>query len=88
MAGARLIVGHGPGAGAVFSWLAKPVVAGVIFNAFVMISHIPGVVNSVGAERQPLHYALHLLLVLVGAADVDAGVRAVPGAAAWAPAAR
>jgi putative membrane protein len=49
----------------VFSWLAKPVVAGVIFNAFVMTSHVPAVVNhSVESSSGLLHYSLHVVLVL------------------------
>ncbi len=61
---ARLIVGQGR-MWQVFQWLAKPVVAGVIFNAFVMISHVPGIVNSaVTSGNGGLHYGLHVLLVL------------------------
>jgi putative membrane protein len=60
----RLILGDGRVWG-VFRWLAKPVVAGVIFNAFVMISHIPAVVNhSVSSPNPALHYSLHVVLVL------------------------
>jgi putative membrane protein len=42
--------------------LTKPVVAGVIFNTVIVVTHIPAVVNhSVGSA--PLHYSLHLILV-------------------------
>jgi putative membrane protein len=61
---ARLIVGQGR-VWRAFRWLAKPVVAGVIFNAFVMISHVPGVVNhAVAGGNGLLHYGLHTVLVL------------------------
>ena len=57
----RAIVGEGRGY-AVYSWLTKPIVAGVLFNTVVMVTHIPGVVNS-SAESSPLHYSVHLLVV-------------------------
>ena len=42
---------------AVLQWLTKPVVAGVLFNLAVMVTHIPGVVNaSVRAASPVLHY--------------------------------
>jgi putative membrane protein len=44
------------------SWLAKPVVAGLWFNGIVMITHIPGVVNT-STENGLLHYSLHFLVV-------------------------
>ena len=58
---ARTIIGTGRGyrTGA---WLTKPVVAGVAFNLIVMVTHIPGVVNS-STENGPLHFALHSLVV-------------------------
>ena len=44
-------------------FLCAPIAAGVIFNAYVMITHIPGVVNaSVGNAL--LHYGLHTVLVV------------------------
>jgi putative membrane protein len=61
---ARLVIGQGR-AWRVFQWLAKPVVAGLIFSAFVMISHVPGVVNNaVAGGNGLLHYSLHTVLVL------------------------
>jgi putative membrane protein len=44
------------------SWLAKPVVAGLWFNGIVMITHIPGIVNT-STVNAPLHYSLHFLVV-------------------------
>jgi putative membrane protein len=46
----------------VASVMAKPVVAGLWFNAVIMVTHIPGVVNS-STVNGPLHYSLHFLLV-------------------------
>jgi putative membrane protein len=48
----------------VLSFLCKPVVAGVAFNAVVIITHIPGVVNE-SVANGPFHYGLHLLVVLL-----------------------
>jgi putative membrane protein len=47
----------------VFNWLAKPVIAGVLFNAIVMITHIPQVVNR-SVSNGLMHYSLHIALVL------------------------
>lgn len=58
----RLLIGDGRLYGVV-RWFTKPVVAGVLFNAVVVVTHIPGVVNA-SAENGPLHYSLHVLLVL------------------------
>jgi putative membrane protein len=59
---ARLVVGEGWFAGSVLRRLCRPVVAGVLFNAVVVFSHWPAVVNnSVGVA--PLHYGIHVLLV-------------------------
>ena len=63
---ARLVVGDGR-AYRVVGWLTKPVVAGVAFNATVMITHIPGLVNSAvapGRANGLLHYGLHFSLML------------------------
>jgi putative membrane protein len=61
---ARLLVGNGR-VWQGFRWLAKPVVAGVIFNAMVIVSHIPAVVNEAVTSANPvLHYGLHTVLVL------------------------
>ncbi|MCU1395755.1 MAG: hypothetical protein JWM34_4183 [Ilumatobacteraceae bacterium] len=57
----RLIIGEGRGY-RVFKFMTKPVVAGVLFNMMVMVTHIPGVVNESGISA-PLHYSLHFMLV-------------------------
>jgi putative membrane protein len=46
----------------VVRWMTQPVVAAIGFNAAVIITHIPGVVNE-SATNAPLHYGLHVLLV-------------------------
>jgi putative membrane protein len=43
-------------------FLSKPIIAGLLFNAVVMITHIPGLVNQ-SAQSSPLHYAMHILVV-------------------------
>jgi putative membrane protein len=58
----RLLVGTGR-TWRVVTFMTKPVVAAVVFNAVVMVTHIPPVVN-VSVQSAPLHYSLHLLLVL------------------------
>jgi putative membrane protein len=63
---ARLIIGDGRVYRVVY-WFTKPIVAGVIFNALVMVTHIPGVVNasvSSGRANAVLHYGLHFGVVL------------------------
>jgi putative membrane protein len=58
----RLLVGTGR-TWRVVTFMTKPVVAAVVFNAVVMVTHIPPVVNA-SVQTAPLHYSLHLLLVL------------------------
>jgi len=58
----RVLVGNGRFYRAV-SFAARPVVAGVVFNIVVMITHIPGVVNA-STTNGALHYGVHLLVVL------------------------
>ena len=58
----RLVVGTGR-TWRVVKFMTKPVVAAVVFNVVVMVTHIPPVVNS-AVQSAPLHYSLHLLLVL------------------------
>jgi putative membrane protein len=58
----RVLVGDGRLYRAL-AWLAKPVVAGVTFNAVIIVTHIPMVVNA-SVENGPLHYSLHLIVVL------------------------
>ncbi|MEX2627992.1 MAG: cytochrome c oxidase assembly protein [Ilumatobacteraceae bacterium] len=42
--------------------LAHPVVAAVVFNATVMVIHIPALVNA-STSNGPLHYLLHVMIV-------------------------
>jgi putative membrane protein len=63
---ARLVIGTGRGRDIV-RWCCKPVVAGVSFNAIVMITHIPALVNR-SAENGAMHYVLHLILVVTALA--------------------
>lgn len=58
----RILIGNGRVYGVV-RWLTKPIVAGVVFNAMVMITHVPGVVNT-SVEIAWLHYLLHFMLVM------------------------
>ncbi len=46
----------------IVKWFTHPVVAGVLFNAMVMIVHIPMLVNA-SVDSGPLHYGLHVLVV-------------------------
>jgi putative membrane protein len=45
------------------AFASKAVVAGVVFNLMVMITHIPGVVNA-SVDNGLLHYTLHFFLVV------------------------
>jgi putative membrane protein len=58
----RLLVGTGR-TWRVVKFMTKPIVAAVVFNVAVMVTHIPPVVNA-AVQSAPLHYGLHLLLVL------------------------
>lgn len=58
---ARLLLGDG-GLYRTVKWFAHPVVAGVLFNASVMILHIPLLVNE-SVQNGPLHYLLHVMVV-------------------------
>lgn len=57
----RALVGEGR-AYRVVRWFSKPVIAGLLFNVVVMVTHIPGLVNR-SASSSPLHYSLHVLVV-------------------------
>jgi putative membrane protein len=60
----RVLVGTGR-TYAVLRWLCKPVVAGVLFNLAVIVSHVPGVVNaSVTNDSPVLHYLVHVMVVV------------------------
>ena len=56
-----MLVGNGRGY-RVLAWLCRPVVAGVAFNAVVILTHVPAVVNA-SVANGPFHYGLHLLVV-------------------------
>jgi len=58
----RVLVGKGLGY-RVVRFFSKPVIAGAIFNAMVMILHVPGLVNA-STTNGALHFALHLFVVL------------------------
>jgi putative membrane protein len=58
---ARLVLGRGR-AKRVFYWLARPVPAAVGFNAFLLFSHAPGVVNA-SIQHAVVHYSVHTVLV-------------------------
>jgi putative membrane protein len=58
----RALIGHGR-LYHVVRWLTHPVVAGVAFNVAVMVSHVPGVVNT-SLESGGVHYGVHVLVVL------------------------
>src|SRR6478752_1865331 len=47
----------------VVRWFCHPVVAGVIFNGAVMVTHVPGVVDA-SLGNGPLHYSLHFMVVM------------------------
>ncbi len=57
----RVLVGNGRGY-RVLAFLCKPVVAGLAFNAVVIVTHVPGVVNG-SVANGPFHYGLHVLVV-------------------------
>jgi putative membrane protein len=59
---ARVLLGEGA-TYRIVKWFTHPVVAGVIFNASIMILHIPMLVNE-SVENGPLHYLLHVLVVM------------------------
>ena len=44
-------------------FFTKPVIAAVLFNAVVIITHIPGVVTA-SVDNGPLHYSLHFAVVI------------------------
>ncbi|MEY3796561.1 MAG: hypothetical protein RLZZ170_575, partial [Actinomycetota bacterium] len=49
-------------AGKVIRWLAKPVIAGVLFNVVIMVTHVPAMVNQ-SVSNPVLHYSLHVAVV-------------------------
>ena len=59
---ARVLLGDG-GLYRTVKWFTHPVVAAVLFNAMVMIIHIPALVNA-SIDNGALHYSLHVLVVV------------------------
>jgi len=57
----RLLIGEGRVRSAA-RFLSRPVTAAVLYNAVVMVTHIPALVNR-SAQGGPLHYSLHVMLV-------------------------
>ncbi len=62
----RVLLGEGRGLRIVRA-LCKPIPAALMFNAVVMITHVPGLVNA-SADNPVLHYSLHLALVVTALA--------------------
>ena len=58
----RVLVGNGRFYRVVV-FFTKPVIAAVLFNAVVIITHIPGVVSA-SVDNGPLHYSLHFAVVI------------------------
>jgi len=59
---ARLVV---PDGSAAYRWLrrfSRPLVAGLVFNAVVVFTHWPTLVNT-AVQNGPMHYAVHILVV-------------------------
>lgn len=59
---ARLVIPRGSGTETWLRRLTHPVVAGVIFNAVVIVTHWPTLVN-LSVEIGPVHYLVHLVVV-------------------------
>jgi len=59
---ARLVVQQGSRGWNVLRRLSRPLLAGLIFNALVLFTHWPAVVNT-SVTNGPFHYTLHLVLV-------------------------
>ena len=58
---ARLVVLEGGASSAILRRLSHPVVAGVVFNALVALTHWSGIV-SLSAENSAFHYSAHVVL--------------------------
>ena len=58
---ARLVLGRGRVKRA-FDFLAKPIPAALLFNAFLLLTHAPFVVNA-SVDNAVLHYLVHTVLV-------------------------
>ncbi len=58
----RVLVGDGKLYRGV-AFMCRPVIAAVVFNVVVIVTHIPGVVTA-SVDNGPLHYSLHFAVVL------------------------
>lgn len=58
----RVLIGNGR-LYRVVAQMSRPLLAALVFNTVVIITHIPSVVNA-SVDNGPLHYALHFLVVL------------------------
>jgi putative membrane protein len=58
---ARLVIGDGWFGGKALRWLARPVPAGVIFNAVIVFSHWQNMVD-VSVRYGSVHFGMHVLL--------------------------
>ncbi len=58
----RVLVGDGRFYRGV-AFMCKPVIAAVVFNAVIVITHIPGIVTA-SVDNGPLHYTLHFAVVI------------------------
>jgi putative membrane protein len=58
---ARLVILDGGLSSKILQFFTKPVVAGLIFNALIALTHFSGIVNET-VENGPFHFAMHLLI--------------------------
>ena len=58
----RVLVGNGKLYRGI-AFMCTPVIAAVVFNAIVIVTHIPGVVTA-SVDNGPLHYSLHVAVVV------------------------
>lgn len=58
---ARLIIGSDTHASSMLRRLAKPITAGIIFNALAALTHWNGIVQA-SFDSGPFHYGIHLLM--------------------------
>ena len=59
----RVLVGDGK-VYDVVRFMSKPVIAGVLFNLIVMVTHVPTFVTA-SVDSGPLHYSLHFVVVML-----------------------
>jgi putative membrane protein len=59
---ARVLIGNGRAYRAL-RFMAKPVIAAVVFNMAVIVTHVPSVVNT-ATPNAVLHYSLHFMVVM------------------------